>query len=241
MSMGLAGANNGGGSRAGGSLTCEDLEAVEGAAARMGANEYDYGGQEGDTDTDLSDVESVASFASEVSGMEDDDEDYGSSASSKKAAKKKKAAAKRSWFTITLGPTDELEEDSGDDEEAGGGGGGDVLSGSHWDDSHLPPLQSGPGANWRGACFGAGLGEAAVEALEDSGANSLREVGFLSDADLTSLGLSHDEIDVVRQVVSAAAAADAANRPLTDWRLFMVAADLKQCVFLACVLALYLP
>lgn len=228
MSIGLAG---GGGSRAGGSLTRQDLDEVEGAAARMGANEYDYGGQEGDTDTDLSDVESVASFASEASGMEDDDEDYGSSASSKKAAKKKKAAAKRSWFTITLGPTDELEEDSeDDDDDQGGVGGGDVLSGSHRDDSHLPQLQSGPGFNWRGACFAAGLGEAAVEALEDSGANSLREVGFLSDADLTSLGLSHDDVGVVRQVVSAAAAADAANRPLTDWRLFMVAADLKQCV-----------
>ena len=227
MSMGLAG-SNGGGSRAGGSLTRQDLDEIEGAAARMGANEYDYGGQEGDTDTDLSDMESVASFASEASGMEDDDEDYGSSASSKKAAKKKKkAAAKRSWFTITLGPTDELEEDSEEDDVHGGG---DVLSGSHRDESHLPPLQSGPGANWRGACFGAGLGEAAVEALEDSGANSLREVGFLSDADLTSLGLSHDDVDVVRQVVSAAAAADAANRPLTDWRLFMVAADLKQYV-----------
>ena len=59
--------------------------------------------QDGDTDTDLSDMESVASFSSDV------DEERSSK-------KKTSTVVKRSWFTITLGAAKELEKEEDEDD-----------------------------------------------------------------------------------------------------------------------------
>jgi len=198
------------------------LSGVDGAASRLGedgAEEDEY--HDGDTDTDLSDLESVASFASEADGL-------GSDAGAEGGAKKKKKKAKRSWFTITLGPADELEEDEDKEDDGGGFVASDEDNGGLGGDDAR--LESGPGFDWRGALFGAGLGEPVVEALEESGVESLREVGFLGDADLAALGVSAADVEALRKVVAEAAARDAAKRPLTDWRLFLVSADLKEYV-----------
>jgi hypothetical protein len=122
-------------------------------------------------------------------------------------------AIKRSWFTITLGPADELEEASDEDEKA---------------EEEEALLASGKGAAWKTRLQAAGLGEAAVEALADSGVESLREIGFLNDGDFESLGFSLDDIACARNAVAEAAAEDANNRPITDWRVFVTAANLKQ-------------
>lgn len=89
-------------------------------------------------------------------------------------------------------------------------------------------LVSGKGGHqWKTRLQAAGLGEAAIEALGDSGVDSLREIGFLNDGDFESLGFSLDDIACARGAVAEAAAEDANNRPVTDWRVYVAAANLK--------------
>ena len=129
-----------------------DLSSLDDAAARLGSlgNDNTAATDDGDdddaTDTDLSDMESVASFASEVRELE---------TPTGKASTGGKS--NRSWFTITLGPTEELEEASDNDEDDG--------AKSMASDGDAGPLGGLNDADWKAALVAAGLDDGEIAAI----------------------------------------------------------------------------
>ena len=151
-------------------------------------------------------MESVASFASDEVRQDKHE-----------SAKR----AKRSWFTITLGPTDELEETS-DNEDGTVGNDGQTSVGGGLSD-----------VRWESALLDAGLTDTDIAAIRDAFApvERLADLTFISDEDFRSKGgLDEKGLAALHSAVAIALKAEADANPTMDWRVFLAAADLNQYV-----------